>query len=51
LYNEIKAALGIPENMYLLSLLPLGVPAEEPAARPRKPFEKIVSRGRIGGKF
>ncbi|MFC1896086.1 nitroreductase family protein [Thermodesulfobacteriota bacterium] len=50
-YEEVKAELGIPENMYLLTLLTLGFPDEEPKARPRKPFDRIVSRGKVGQKF
>ena len=48
LYAEIKTELGLPENVYLLALLALGIPDQEPPARPRKPLEKIVSRGRFG---
>ena len=50
-YEEVKAELGIPENMYLLTLLTLGFPDEQPKARPRKPFDQIVSRGKVGLKF
>jgi nitroreductase len=48
LYEEIKSDLSIPDRMYLLALLPLGVPDEAPKARPRKEFNAVVSRGRIG---
>jgi len=51
LYDEVKADLGIPENMYLLTLLTIGVPGEDPKARPRKDFDTIVSRGRVGQTF
>lgn len=51
LYEEIKVSLGIPENMYLLCMLTIGVPDEEPRPRPRKPFDSIVSRGMVGHKF
>ncbi len=51
LYEEIKSELGIPEKMYLLTLLTLGIPDESPNARPRKDFDKIVSRGKVGQKF
>lgn len=51
LYEEIKSALCIPEKMYLLTLLTLGIPDESPNARPRKDFDKIVSRGKVGQKF
>ncbi|MGD9261429.1 MAG: nitroreductase family protein [Desulfobacterales bacterium] len=51
LYQEIKASLGIPEKMYLLTILTLGVPDEAPKARPRKDFNLIVSREKVGQKF
>jgi nitroreductase len=51
LYEEIKASLSIPDNMYLLTLLTLGVPDEAPTARPRKDFAAIVSREKVGQKF
>jgi len=51
LYEEIKASLEIPEKMYLLCMLTLGVPDEEPKPRPRKLFDNIVSRGTVGHKF
>jgi len=51
LYEEIKASLGIPDNMYLLCMLAIGVPDEEPKPRPRKPFDNIVSRGKVGHEF
>lgn len=51
LYREVRNVLGIPEKMYLLALLTLGVPDEEPKARPRKEFDDVVSRGKVGEKF
>lgn len=38
-YDEakVKAVLGIPDDHGLVCLTPVGVPDEEPAARPRKP--------------
>lgn len=48
---ELKAELGIPENMYLLSMLPIGIPNETPDARPRKPFDAVVSLEKVGNKF
>jgi nitroreductase len=51
LYQEIKTTLGIPEKMYLLCLLNIGVPDEEPKSRPRKLFDTVVSRGKVGHKF
>ncbi len=50
-YLDAKAALGIPDHMYLIALLTLGVPDEAPQARPRKPFDAVVSRGTMGDRF
>jgi len=51
LYEEVKADLGIPEQVYLLTLLTIGIPAEQPQARPRKEFDAVVSRGKMGQVF
>ena len=51
LYEEVKSELYIPDQVYLLTLLTIGVPAEETKARPRKDFNTIVSRGKIGQQF
>jgi nitroreductase len=38
--DAVKLLLKIPEKMKVVALLPIGVPDEKPAARPRKkPFE------------
>lgn len=41
--EEVKKILSIPEEIKVLALTPLGYPAEEPTARPRKSLEEIVS--------
>ncbi|MFA6450623.1 MAG: nitroreductase family protein [bacterium] len=51
LYEEIRAELALPERMYLLALLPIGIPAEAPDERPRKSLDKIASRGKYGVPF
>jgi nitroreductase len=51
LYQSINTELGLPEQMHILALLPLGIPAEAPEPRPRKDFNAVVSRGRIGKAF
>ncbi len=48
IYEEVAGELGLSESMYLLALIPIGVPAEAPAARPRKPLADIASRNRVG---
>ena len=46
--GPIKEFLGIPEEMRVVALTPLGVPAEAPEARPRRPMEEAVFYGRWG---
>ena len=40
--DEVKKILGVPENVRVVALTPLGYPAESPAQRPRKKLEEIV---------
>ena len=40
--DKVKAALGIPENMSVVAVTPLGYPVENPDARPRKPLDEII---------
>ena len=40
--DKVKAVLGIPENMSVVAVTPLGYAAESPEARPRKPLEEIT---------
>ena len=39
---EAARILGIPENVVVVELMPLGWPDEEPAARPRKEINEFV---------
>ena len=39
---EVKKLLGIPEEVRVICLLPIGYPAEEPGPKPRKSFEECV---------
>lgn len=41
--KEVKKILQVPEEVRVLGLTPLGYPAENPEARPRKPLEQIIS--------
>lgn len=34
--DKVKALLGIPEQVRVVELMPIGYPAQQPAARPRK---------------
>jgi len=40
--REITEMLGVPPEVELFSLVPVGYPAESPAPGPRKPLEEIV---------
>ncbi|MHB8896679.1 MAG: nitroreductase family protein [Candidatus Geothermincolia bacterium] len=40
--QEVSDILGLPENVSVLSLLPLGFPDETPKARPRKEMDEII---------
>lgn len=46
--DPIKEFLGIPENLRIVAVTPLGVPAESPAPRPRKSLEEFAFFGRWG---
>ncbi|HET6455430.1 MAG TPA: nitroreductase family protein [Armatimonadota bacterium] len=39
---EIKELLGIMPPWEVIALLPLGIPDEEPLAKPRKPLEEVL---------
>lgn len=41
--EAVKRVLRIPVECKVVELMPLGYPAEEPAARPRKPLTEVVS--------
>jgi nitroreductase len=48
LYSELRGEMAVPEGFVLMVLLPLGVPAEQPKARPRKALGEIASVGKFG---
>jgi nitroreductase len=39
---DVRKILGIPDTVRVVTLLPMGYPAEKPAARPRNPSEEFV---------
>lgn len=46
---EIKELLGIPDQLKVVAMTPLGVPDETPAPKARKSLDEIVSWERYGG--
>ncbi len=40
--DEIRPALNIPQDKYVVGVITIGYPAETPKARPRKKLEEIV---------
>jgi nitroreductase len=40
----VKEILGVPPEIRVVALLPLGYPAEEPEPRPRKSLDEIMAR-------
>jgi nitroreductase len=46
--EEVKGILRIPENLVVVALLPVGVPDENPKARPRKTFAQIFFKESFG---
>ncbi len=41
--DKVKEILGIPAEFRVVELMPLGYPAENPAARPRKPMSEFAA--------
>ena len=39
----VKAALGVPDDVRVVALLPIGYPAEAPGPKDRKPKDAVVS--------
>ncbi len=47
----MKELLGIPRDIRVVALTPLGYAAEEPAPKPRKSLEELTSVDRWQGKL
>lgn len=41
--DRCREILGVPAAAKIIELMPLGYPAEQPKARPRKPLDEIVA--------
>jgi nitroreductase len=49
--NQVKEILGIPDHIEVMALLPVGIPDEEPAPRPRLGLDTIVYSEKFGEKY
>jgi nitroreductase len=45
---KVKEVLGVPEEVRVIALTPLGTPADKPDRRPRMPMEEFASAERYG---
>ena len=44
--EAVRKLLGVPEDVWVVGLMPLGYPAERPAPTSRLPMKEIVCRGK-----
>jgi nitroreductase len=44
--DKVRRVLGIPDSVQIVELMPLGYPADWPAARGRKPMDEVVCHDR-----
>ncbi len=49
LEEEVRAVLGVPSDVKIVALTPLGYPKGDRVRRPRKPLEEIIMHERWGG--
>ena len=49
--EHVKSLLGIPEDMEVVALTPIGLPDDAPEPRPRQPLSEFASLDRYGKKF
>ncbi|WP_455278569.1 nitroreductase family protein [[Eubacterium] cellulosolvens] len=40
--KKVKQILNLPRHVFVIALLPIGIPDEDPPARPRLPISKII---------
>ncbi len=49
--KEVKEILDIPDHIEVMALLPVGIPNEDPAQRPRLGLDKIVFNDKFGKRY
>jgi nitroreductase len=49
--QQVKGVLGVPDDLDVVALTPIGVPADRPDARPRQPMSEFASLDRYGQRF
>jgi len=49
--GQVKEVVGLPEDLQVVALTPVGVPADRPEARPRQPMGEFASLDRYGEHF
>ena len=49
--EEVKKLLGIPQQLKVVALTPVGVPAESPSPRPRKALEEVAFENKWGNRI
>lgn len=50
-HDRVHDVLEAPEDMRVVALTPIGVPADRPDARPRQPLPEFASLDRCGRKY
>ncbi len=46
--KEVKEVLGVPEDLYVVTVTPIGYPKEFPKPTPRKPLREVVYLEKYG---
>jgi nitroreductase len=46
--DQVKEVLGVPDDMTVVALTPVGVPADQPDARPRQAMAEFASLDKYG---
>ena len=49
--DRVKSVLAIPDDLHVVALTPVGVPADRPEPRPRQDMSEFVSLDKYGQEF